>query len=399
MKRHPMSLAVAGLAALSCQWAQADVPFEVAGAKFAIYGDMDDYLNYMKSSSGHSLLSFEDGAILRSRLGFKGEKPVDDGYSIKFTLEQGLNLLNGQQADPGTPRMFDRQAWVGVNTPAGEFRLGRQNTAIFTAGTQVDWTARTLGSMINDFGVPSRYDSDLMYQTPRMAGARFEAHYSTSGASVDNTTNDAVAQLAADYIYGPFQVGYAGIAGKPNTTAVNQRTVAYNMFYGDYDYGQGKLYAVLIRSNNNGASGAFFNGGSPLSNVGGTNSISATTGVTTVGLGNPIPAGADVYYNIYQLSADYRISPKLRVGVIYGTVQDTTNISAKRKNANSTMIGALYDVWKDTQIYLIGETLNNSANAGFRMAGSAGLPTNFGSAGDVNGRSIQGLHLGFLYRL
>lgn len=393
MKLQKLALALAGLTALATPFAHAEVPFEVAGAKFSIYGDMDDYLNYMHSSSGKSLLAFEDGAILRSRLGFKGEKPVDDGYSVKFTLEQGLNLLNGQQADPSTPRLFDRQAWVGLATPVGEFRVGRQNTAIFARGDYVDFTTRTLGSIINNFGVPSRYDSDFAYLSPRYEGLMAEAHYSTSGATTENTSNDAVAQFALDYLNGPYRVGYAGIEGKPNTTGTVQRMVAYNMVYADYEYLPGsKLYAVMVRSNNNGTSGSFFNGGSPLSNVGGTGT----------NLGNTVPGtdtGANTFYNIYQLSADYMLTPKLKIGGVWGTIQDTTHTSNLRKNANGSMVGAWYSIWKDTTIYAEADTLNNSANAGFRPAGSAGLPTNFGAASDVNGRSIYGIHLGFIYKL
>lgn len=97
-----------------------------------MYGDVDHYLNYMTSSSGSRSISVQDGAYLRTRLGLKGDKDLGDAYAGKFVLEQGLNDTSGAAAD--ATRMFDRQLWAGLATPAGEFRIGRQNTAIFYRG-------------------------------------------------------------------------------------------------------------------------------------------------------------------------------------------------------------------------------------------------------------------------
>jgi len=69
------------------------------------------------------------------------ELHVGDGYQAVFTLENGFGANNGAMAD--TTRLFDRQAWVGIASPAGTFRLGRQNTAIFFIGDAIDYTTRT----------------------------------------------------------------------------------------------------------------------------------------------------------------------------------------------------------------------------------------------------------------
>jgi hypothetical protein len=58
-----------------------------------------------------------------------------------------VNATNGTQADQPTGnttgltnsgRLFDRQAWGGLTTPLGEFRVGRQNTGIFYIGNYID---------------------------------------------------------------------------------------------------------------------------------------------------------------------------------------------------------------------------------------------------------------------
>ncbi len=312
----------AGVAMAQTQYAAPAKPieFNMANVTFTLYGDFDEYLNYMRSSSGSHLIALEDGAFLRTRLGLKGLKDVGDGYYMKFVLEQGLFSNSGAQADttaagvPGTTgRLFDRQAWVGVDTPYGEFRAGRQNTAIFFRGDYIDFTTRTLGSAINTFGVPSRYDSDLSYISHRIEG-----------------------------------------------------------------------YLSFLRSNNNTPTGPLFNGGSILGNTGNLPTGSAAF--------NPD------HFRIWQVSADYRIIPKVRMGGIYGRIADT---SAVDRNANLWVVGAYYDVFRDTMLYGLIDALVNAHHAGFRPAGSAGLQTQFGTNGpasDVNGQSIRGVQVGLVYR-
>jgi predicted porin len=339
---------------------------------------VDQYLSYLKSSSGTSSTALEDGTTLRSRFGFRGVEDLGGGYQAKFQLEAGLNADSGTSADAN--RGFDRQAWVGIATPYGEFRAGRQNSAIFYRGDYIDFTSRTLGSVVNAFGTPSRYDNDLSYTSPRVGGFLFEAHYAlaetTAGAG-----NQAIYQTAVDYLNGPFRVGYAGITGKAPSNAVVGQSMRYDNFYANYDYGQGKVYAVYIRSNNSVASGGLNNGGTLLGNVGGV-----VAGTNTE---------ASRFYNIAQLSADYKVSSALRVGALYGRINDT---SGNGKSANGFGLGAYYDLSKRTTLVALAHTLRNDANAGFRPSGSAGIRTNFSTAADVNGKTINGLALGIVHR-
>jgi len=374
--------AAASMAAGSAA-AQTPLTYSVNGANLTLYGNVDYYLNYQKSSSGSHIVSLQDGAYLRTRIGVRGDKSVAEGYTIKFQAEQGLNDTSGAQAD--ATRLFDRQLWAGLATPIGEFRLGRQNTAVFYQGSYIDNTTRTLGSVINAFGVPSRYDSDLAYISPRLAGFQFEAHYSIAGSAVNDTSNQAVYQLAAEWAGGPFRIGYAGVYGEPPDNAVVRQKVKYDNVYANWDYGKGKVYLAFVRSNNNGptagAPGILNNGASPLGNTG-----SLVTGTDT---------GALTFYKIYQLSADYQITPKLRIGGLYGRIVAE---SGDQKDADGWSVAGYYDIWKDTIVYAIVDAIKNEANAGFRPSGSAGLTKTFTAANDVNGRSISGVHVGFVYR-
>jgi predicted porin len=383
MNRIVGSCALGALVLVTASTALAQTPAaplsqKVGDASFTLYGNLDIYLGYMHSSSGANIFAIQDGAILRSRVGLKTDVEFAEGFKGNLVLEQGVNATSGAPAD--TTRLFDRQAWVGLATPGGEFRIGRQNTEVFLRGAAIDYGERTLGAVINAFGVPSRYDADLVYISPRLYGAQAAAHYSLAGSVADSPTTQRVYQLALDYENGPVRVGYARVAGKPAPATAVQRIVTYDNFYGDYSYGPGKIYLVYIRSNNNGPTGELFNGSSPLGNTGAL--IAGTD------------AGARTYYNIYQASVDYSILPALRVGALYGLIRDS---SGSGKNAQGGSVGGFY-VIRSVKLFLLADALDNSPNAGFRPSGSAGLTKPFTAADDVNGRTILGVQLGLVFR-
>ena len=376
MKNQTRPLAAAG--ALLCAAGAA-----TAQSNATLYGSVDQYLNYMRSSSGATIRSLNDGAVLRSRLGFRGTEDLGGGYSAKFQLERGLSADTGAPADAN--RAFDRQAWVGLaSRTLGELRLGRQNTAIFYRGDYVDFSSRTLGSVVNAFGVPSRYDNDIAYISPRRGGALVELHYALA-ETPGGVRGQAIYQAAVDYLAGPVRVGYAGLRGRAPEGAAQTADVRYDNLYFNYDFGKGKVYATYVRSNNSTSSGSgatlVHNGGTILGNVGGT--VAGTN------------ADVNRHHDIWQLSADYLVTPLLRVGALWGRIHDT---SGGGRNASGGMIGAYYALSRNTSLLAIVETLRNDADAGFRPSGSAGLSPNFSTADDVNGRRIDGVHAGIVHR-
>jgi predicted porin len=354
-----------------------------APSSVTVYGDIDEYIGYIRSDTGAHITGLNDGAILRSRLGFRGGEPLAPGYEAKFNLELGHNADTGTGAD--TSRIFDRQAWVGVNTPVGEFRAGRQNTEIFLIGGAIDYTERTtFGSIINTFGVPSRYDNDLSWKSPRVAGVQAVLHYALAENGGATSGNHALYQAALDYQGGPFRVGYAGLQASPNdATATLHEKIRYHNAYVNYKYGNGTLYAAFVRSNNSTGNANGRNAATILSNVGNPNNYFPGTDVN-----------AGRYYNIWQLSADYRINPQFKVGILYGVIHDTTGGDAGARGGN---FGGLYDVSKRTTLYTFASYMKNQVNAGFRFSGSAAPSANL-VGNDINGRSLTGLQSGIVHR-
>ena len=67
-------------------------------------------------------------------------------------------------------------------------------------------------------------------------------------------------------------------------------------------------------------------------------------------------AGALTFYKIYQLSADYQITPKLRIGGLYGQIKAE---SGDDKDADGWSVAGYYDIWRDTLVYLIVDQIKN----------------------------------------
>jgi predicted porin len=71
-----------------------------------------------------------------SRWGIKGQESLGGGWKALFRLEGGINADTGAAAK--SDRLFDRQAWAGLDSPYGMLALGRQATLLSDALVGVD---------------------------------------------------------------------------------------------------------------------------------------------------------------------------------------------------------------------------------------------------------------------
>ena len=174
-------------------------------------------------------------------------------------------------------------------------------------------------------------------------------------------------------------VAYSGLTAKAANGALHGQEVFYHSAYANYDWGQGTIYAVYIHSNN---------GGGALNNTGGNEvgNIPAVLPGTN--------ATVSTSYDIYQLSADYRMTSTLRLGGLYGQIKDTQNSSG---SATGWSLGGYWQAFSNVTLYSLVDEMDNSSTAAFGLAGSAGLTKNF-SGTNLTGRKITGLQMGGLFR-
>ena len=71
-----------------------------------------------------------------SRWGIKGQESLGGGWKALLRLEGGINADTGASAK--SDRLFDRQAWAGLDSPYGTLALGRQANLLSDALIAVD---------------------------------------------------------------------------------------------------------------------------------------------------------------------------------------------------------------------------------------------------------------------
>lgn len=90
-----------------------------------VYGVVDTGLHYVKADSGDTSVTMDSGISKGSRVGLIGSEDLGGGYKIVFNLETGFSLDDGS-FDNTKNRLFNRNAYLGVDSPYGEVRFGQQ---------------------------------------------------------------------------------------------------------------------------------------------------------------------------------------------------------------------------------------------------------------------------------
>lgn len=158
----------------------------MAQSSVTVYGVMDEFVTYEKITGAPSVKRLDSSGMLASRLGFRGREDLGGGMAANFVIEHGLNADLGTGADAN--RWANRQAWVGLSSPFGEIRLGRQNTPQFYMNGKFDaFGGATQASGWNNIsGTAPRADNVVGYFTPKMAGVSAQVLYArgaTGGAA------------------------------------------------------------------------------------------------------------------------------------------------------------------------------------------------------------------------
>lgn len=118
------------------------------GAAFAqssltLYGNADVSVDHVKKTEGvrlvplnpasqgvkSSVTRVSPSATSQTSYGIRGTEDIGGGFKASFVLEGQLSHDTGALSQDG--RFFGRQSYVGLTTPVGEVRLGRQYAPIF----------------------------------------------------------------------------------------------------------------------------------------------------------------------------------------------------------------------------------------------------------------------------
>ncbi len=136
-------IAVAVAAGLSLPMVSAQA-VEVVGKKLEIYGKL--HLNYGSYEKGTGTTVTSDNWLLTSnasRLGFKGEVPLDGGLKGTYKYESEIAV------EDGTTTFAGRNTYVGLKGGFGEVRIGRHDSPLKMAQGKFDQFGDTEGDLKN----------------------------------------------------------------------------------------------------------------------------------------------------------------------------------------------------------------------------------------------------------
>ncbi|QGZ64812.1 porin [Paraburkholderia acidisoli] len=96
-----------------------------AQSSVTLYGIIDGGVRYTNNGHGAVATTSTNGWLSSSRFGFIGHENLGGGWKANFVLEAGFNESTGA-FDNTTGILFNRQSYVGLSGPYGQFTMGRQ---------------------------------------------------------------------------------------------------------------------------------------------------------------------------------------------------------------------------------------------------------------------------------
>ena len=335
-------LAVVGLLAslLSCADSSAQTTV-------TLYGIADGNIRVDHTAIGN-LRSLGSGGEDATRFGLRGSEDLG-GLKAIFHFEQDFDLGdNGvtqgdvSRTTASSPvsstggRLFGRRAVVGLESASfGALRIGRDTTAYYDTWKKADpFDAGTVGRAGNyGIGNVSRFDNLVTYESPRLAGLRFEAQFRPGESATDSTdtatrSEGNAVSASLTYDHGPLFVG-VGVITDRRPRFVRKTATAGAV----YDFGVAKLHALYFHVNRDEDEQARYH---------------------SYAIGATVPIGA------FQL-----LGVVARVDNRNPQRSSSSGRPSHLDDAGFFALGTIYSLSKRTNLYLVGSRFVNHGGAAF----------------------------------
>ncbi|MEO3678276.1 porin [Rheinheimera fenheensis] len=153
-----------------------------------VYGQ----LNVSAQSSDEGEGRFSELKSNSSRFGLKGDYALDDGLTLVYQLEWGVDLADVGDGD----NITSRNQYVGLAGSFGEIRLGRHDTALKDAQGKIDLFNDYEADVKNLWRGEVRASDSVTYYTPTFNGFGLHLTYVMEDAA------DAEDAISASIYYG-----------------------------------------------------------------------------------------------------------------------------------------------------------------------------------------------------
>ncbi|WP_159912822.1 porin [Pantoea sp. 18069] len=212
----------------------------LAQGSVTISGKVEASVDYLRiasptgASRTHTGLSSDS-----SRLIFEGVEDLGGGWSAKFKLDHGFNVDTGATGFGGA--FFGREAMVGLATPYGEFRLGRNYIPMDDLTAPLDpFYFSGIGAAWPMAIFTPRINNSAKYISPRMGGFQARALASAS----EGVAGAQYIGLGASYSDQRVDV-HAAYTRQKNALPAGDRKEF--MLGGDYKFGGPRLTGFYIQ--------------------------------------------------------------------------------------------------------------------------------------------------------
>jgi predicted porin len=215
-----------------------------------LYGIVDTSIRYLTNAdaNNNNQVAMMQGPITGSRWGLKGTEDLGGGLSAIFRLENGFNVWNGQLSKANT--LFNRMAYVGLQSQYGAVTLGLQNSPLFDQLGNV-FDPLTVGNYDQNSWLPGalgyglRFSNSVKYDG-KFAGLEVEGMYAFGGQPGSVGANNMYG-FTGSYSFGPLSL----LAGyQQNSDAHNNKYRVANVG-GVYAFGPAKFYAGWLWGQDN----------------------------------------------------------------------------------------------------------------------------------------------------
>lgn len=319
-----------------------------AQSSVTLFGVMDGGLLYTNKTldpatglNAGKQFSVIDGGSYYSQFGLVGTEDLGGGYKAKFRLVSGLNIANGGLLHCNG-NLFGCEAWVGVEAPFGDVKLGLQFSPFFLAVYDADPRSLSLfGSgaiplVDNVLGTGIFNANALSWTSPVVGGFQASAMYAFGGEA-GNFQAGRQYSVRLKYALGGLTVNAAIYDGNNGGTA--QTPVPTTVQY------EGRMIGVGYQFGSLTAKASFVNykvAGSFDNNVYGGGATWYLMPTLDINGGVWVTSDRNRTTNhsiLASLGTDYFLSKST---VLYAQVGMVNNHGAM--NTGLSMIGALYEV-------------------------------------------------------
>ena len=228
----------------------------VSAQSVTLYGKIDTSL-VLTDKAGVSTTSLDAGTLSGSRWGMKGTEDLGGGLNAVFQLEGGIasdTAQTGQSTAGANPRIFGRQAYVGVSGGFGTLTVGRQYTPadqVFSVDAAGAAGAGGGGAMYATFcsnfanidsKCAGRQDNSINYSLPAMGGVVGNLMMGLDESSTSSLQPQKLVGLHLGYSAGPLALQF----GTDAITATNAAKSDTGWLAGvNYNLGAAKVSAIF----------------------------------------------------------------------------------------------------------------------------------------------------------